>query len=98
MKDDHMKNAQLKPGYNIQLGVEGEYITGLDISSERSKRKKFKNICIYGRTYLMTREKTNTPVRVEESCRRYIPESARANPGLRGKPPGTKVRVVKAVC
>ncbi len=36
MKDDHMRNAQLKPGYNIQLGVEGEYITGVHISSERS--------------------------------------------------------------
>ena len=36
MKDDHMRNAQLKPGYNIQLGVEGEYITGVDVSSERS--------------------------------------------------------------
>jgi transposase len=36
MKDDHMRNAQLKPGYNLQIGVEGEYITGLDISSERS--------------------------------------------------------------
>ncbi len=29
MKDDHMKNAQLKPGYNIQIGVEGEYIVGM---------------------------------------------------------------------
>lgn len=36
MKEDHMRNAQLKPGYNLQLAVEGEYITGLDISSERS--------------------------------------------------------------
>lgn len=36
MKDDHMRNAQLKPGYNIQLGVESEYITGVDISSERN--------------------------------------------------------------
>ena len=36
MKDDHMKNAQLKPGYNLQIGVEAQYITGLDISSERS--------------------------------------------------------------
>lgn len=36
MKDDHMRNAQLKPGYNLQLGVEGEYITGVGISSERS--------------------------------------------------------------
>jgi len=26
MKDDHMKNSQLKPGYNIQSAVEGEYI------------------------------------------------------------------------
>lgn len=31
-----MRNAQLKPGYNVQIGVEAEYIVGLDISSERS--------------------------------------------------------------
>ena len=36
MKEDHMRNAQLKPGYNVQLGVEGEYITGILVSSERS--------------------------------------------------------------
>jgi len=36
MKDDHMRNGQLKPGYNLLLGVEGEYIVGADISSERS--------------------------------------------------------------
>jgi len=36
MKDDHMRNAQLKPGYNIQLGVEAEYIVGVDVSNERS--------------------------------------------------------------
>ena len=36
MKDDHMRNAQLKPGYNIQFAVEGEYITGVDVSSERN--------------------------------------------------------------
>jgi len=36
MKDDHMRNSQLKPGYNVQLAVEGEYIVGVDISSERS--------------------------------------------------------------
>ena len=29
MKDDHMKNGQLKPGYNIQIGVESEYIVGV---------------------------------------------------------------------
>ena len=26
MKDDHMKNAQLKPGYNVQIAVDSEYI------------------------------------------------------------------------
>lgn len=36
MKEDHMRNSQLKPGYNIQIGVEAEYIVGIDISSERS--------------------------------------------------------------
>ena len=36
MKEDHMRNAQLKPGYNVQFAVEGEYITGVSISSERS--------------------------------------------------------------
>ena len=36
MKEDHMRNSQLKPGYNIQIGVEGEYIVGVDVSSERS--------------------------------------------------------------
>jgi transposase len=36
MKDDHMKNGQLKPAYNLQLAVSGEYIVGVDISNERS--------------------------------------------------------------
>ena len=36
MKEDHMRNAQLKPGYNVQFGVEGEYITGVSVSPERS--------------------------------------------------------------
>ena len=34
MKDDHMQNGQLKPGYNVQLGVEAEYIVGVDVSSD----------------------------------------------------------------
>jgi hypothetical protein len=38
MKEDHMKNGQLKPGYNLQLGVEGEYIVGVHISSDRSDK------------------------------------------------------------
>ena len=36
MKEDHMRNGQLKPGYNLQLGVEGGYIVGAHICAERS--------------------------------------------------------------
>jgi hypothetical protein len=36
MKEDHMRNSQLKPGYNFQIGVENGYIIGMDISCERS--------------------------------------------------------------
>jgi len=39
MKDDHMMNGQLKPGYNLQLGVSGEYIVGVDVNSERSDKQ-----------------------------------------------------------
>ena len=36
MKDDHMRNAQLKPGYNIQIGVDSEYIVGVGVFSDRN--------------------------------------------------------------
>lgn len=29
MKEDHMKNGQLKPAYNVQIAVESEYIIGI---------------------------------------------------------------------
>lgn len=34
MKEDHMRNGQLKPAYNIQIGVEGEYVVGVDVSDK----------------------------------------------------------------
>jgi len=36
MKDDHMRNAQLKPAYNVQIGVEGEYVTGVGVFQDRN--------------------------------------------------------------
>ena len=33
LKDDAMKNGQLKPAYNVQIGVESEYIVGVGIFS-----------------------------------------------------------------
>ena len=31
MKEDAMKNGQLKPAYNVQHGVDAEYITWLTV-------------------------------------------------------------------
>ena len=33
MKEDHMRNGQLKPGYNVQIAVNSEYITGIEAFS-----------------------------------------------------------------
>ena len=39
MKEDHMRNGQLKPGYNVQIGVNSEYITGIEVFSDRNDVK-----------------------------------------------------------
>lgn len=36
MKDDHMRNAQLKPGYKVQIAVDSEYIVAADIFRDRN--------------------------------------------------------------
>ena len=36
MKEDHMRNGQLKPAYNVQIAVNSEYITGLEVFSDRT--------------------------------------------------------------
>lgn len=41
MKEDHMRNGQLKPGYNIQIGVESEYIVGVGAFSDRTDVQTF---------------------------------------------------------
>ena len=44
MKEDHMRNGQLKPGYNAQIAVNSEYITGLEVFSDRSDVKTLRPI------------------------------------------------------
>jgi transposase len=55
MKEDHMRNGQLKPGYNIQMAVNSGYIVGNMVCSDRNDvnslvpflktlEKPFKNI------------------------------------------------------
>jgi len=36
MKDDHMRNGQLKPAYNVQLAVEAEYVIGAGVFPDRN--------------------------------------------------------------
>ena len=36
MKDDHMRNGQLKPGYNVQFAVNSGFITGIGVFSNRA--------------------------------------------------------------
>lgn len=36
MKEDHMRNGQLKAGYNVQVATESEYILGIHVSADRS--------------------------------------------------------------
>ena len=36
MKEDHMMNGQLKPGYNVQIAVENYFIIHSYVSSDRT--------------------------------------------------------------
>lgn len=38
IKVDYMCEAQIKPGYNVQLMIEGEYLVKVDISNARSNQ------------------------------------------------------------
>ena len=40
-KEDHMKNGQLKPGYNVNVATASEYIIGNYISADRTDTKVF---------------------------------------------------------
>jgi len=33
---NHQRNSQLKPGYNVQICVESEYVTGVEIFQDRN--------------------------------------------------------------
>ena len=39
MKEDHMRNGQLKPGYNVLIGVDSEYVVEAMVSQDRNDTK-----------------------------------------------------------
>jgi len=42
MKEDHMKNGQLKPGYNIQISTENQIIVNYSIRQNPTDTKTLK--------------------------------------------------------
>ena len=42
LKEDHMRNGQLKPAYNMQVAVNSEYITGAELFTDRNDVKTLK--------------------------------------------------------
>ena len=52
MKEDHMRNGQLKPAYNVQLAVNSEYITGIDVFSNRTDVGTFLPLCTNWRWHI----------------------------------------------
>ncbi|MFD1906644.1 transposase [Paenibacillus rhizoplanae] len=42
MKEDHMRNGQLKPGYNVQIGTENQFIFNLQYTSKTNRHPLFR--------------------------------------------------------
>jgi hypothetical protein len=42
MKEDHMRNGQLKPGYNVQIGTENGFVVGYDLFPNPAGTKTLK--------------------------------------------------------
>jgi len=59
MKDDHMKNEQLKPAYNVQLAVEAEYVIGVGIFPNANDiatlKPMFENMLRYNTSMIIRR-------------------------------------------
>ncbi|KJD42942.1 IS1182 family transposase [Paenibacillus terrae] len=42
MKEDHMRNGQLKPGYNVQMGTENQFVLGYSVHQRPTDTKCLK--------------------------------------------------------
>ena len=47
MKEDHLGTGQLKPGYNVQHGVDSEYITWVDTNQKTNDTQALRVTSIY---------------------------------------------------
>ena len=47
MKEDHVRNGQRKPGYNVQIAVNSEHITGIDAFPDRTDGKTLRPFLRY---------------------------------------------------
>ncbi len=78
-----MRNAQLKPGYNVQISVDSEYIVAVDIFQDRNlisnlrpmrngKNTALKKISANVKTWDMMRPLTHTPAMPEDHCPLFL--------------------------
>ena len=81
MKEDHMRNGQLKPGYNVQIAVNSEYITGIDVFSDRTD---FGTLVPFLKTLRRQHGKKYDSVTADAGYERFG-NYARAAQGLAGK-------------
>ncbi len=44
MKEDHMKNGQLKPGYNLQIATNSQFVLSYDLFQNPTDTKNFNSI------------------------------------------------------
>ena len=72
MKDDHMRNAQLKPGYNVQIAVNSEYIVSIGIFSDRNDLGTLKPMLENMKQYLGRRFKNIVADSGYESEENYV--------------------------
>lgn len=72
LKEDHMRNGQLKPAYNVQIAVNSEYITGIEVFSDRSDVKTLKPFLRRLEQFHQTRYKEVTADAGYESLENYL--------------------------
>ena len=78
MKEDHMKNGQLKPGYNVNMATVSEYIIGNYISADRTPledRRKRLNVSKY---FIQQREAMEKKISTDEGILLRVNRSIQA--------------------
>ncbi len=61
MKEDHMKNGQLKPGYNVQIGTEGQFCLAIPTKKKANEGINQQFVCTSVKIAAVVRGMMNVP-------------------------------------